>query len=171
MLTTALIMAGLSLYNVPPQRRPRHFRNRDGFSVDFSDEEIQIQQTQYYGDLRPWLDKGTVSRVVQDTTAALCKRRNEFIRWPRSDAEKNKKKTGNYRIGGFPNVIGAIDGTHIRIQAPTTDEASYVNRKGYHSINVQAVCDADDEETDVTFETILMFTTPLGFDPSPSVTF
>ncbi|XP_052074869.1 uncharacterized protein LOC127712464 [Mytilus californianus] len=37
--------------------------------------------------------------------------------------------------------------------------------------------DIEDEETDVTFQTILMFTTgsktipPLGFDPSPSVTF
>ena len=84
-----------------------------------------------------------MSRVVQDTTAALCQIQNEFIKWPRRDAEKNKIKAGNYRIGGFPNVIGAIDGTHIRIQAPTIDEASYVNRKGYHSINVQAVCDAD----------------------------
>ncbi|XP_052065809.1 putative nuclease HARBI1 [Mytilus californianus] len=56
---------------------------------------------------------------------------------------EKKIKAGNFRIGGFPNVIGAIDGTHVRIQAPTTDEASYVNRKGYHIINVQAVCDAD----------------------------
>ena len=57
--------------------------------------------------------------------------------------KKTKIKSGIYRIGGFPNVNGAIDGTHIRIQAPTSDEASYVNRKGYHSINVQAVCDVD----------------------------
>ena len=43
MLTTALIMAGLALYNVPPQRRPRHFRNRDGFSLEFSDEELRAR--------------------------------------------------------------------------------------------------------------------------------
>ena len=44
-----------------------------------------------------------------------------------------------YCIAGFPNVVGAVDGTHIRIQAPTQNEDDYVNRKGYHSINVQ-VC-------------------------------
>nr|XP_034334755.1 putative nuclease HARBI1 [Crassostrea gigas] len=45
-------------------------------------------------------------------------------------------------IAGFPNVIGAIDGTHIRIKSPSLDEHLYVNRKDYHSTNVQAVCDS-----------------------------
>ena len=37
----------------------------------------------------------------------------------------------------MPGVFGCIDGTHIRISRPHEWEASYVNRKGYHSINVQ----------------------------------
>lgn len=41
----------------------------------------------------------------------------------------------------FPNVIGAIDGTHIKIRAPSHDPTSYINRKDYHSIILQAVCD------------------------------
>ena len=41
-------------------------------------------------------------------------------------------------IAGFPRVIGAIDGTHIAIKSPPANrEAVYVNRKGFHSINVQ----------------------------------
>ena len=37
----------------------------------------------------------------------------------------------------FPNVVGCLDGTHVKILAPLLeDERSYVNRKGYHSINV-----------------------------------
>lgn len=43
---------------------------------------------------------------------------------------------------GFPNVLGAVDGTNITLQAPNLDEASFVNRKNFHSINVQGICDA-----------------------------
>ena len=42
---------------------------------------------------------------------------------------------------GFPKVLGCIDGSHIPIIAPSINEPLYVNRKGYHSINVQAICD------------------------------
>ena len=40
------------------------------------------------------------------------------------------------------NVLGAIDGTLINIVAPTEDENIYVNRKGNHSMNILAVCNA-----------------------------
>ena len=46
-------------------------------------------------------------------------------------------------IANFPGVIGVIDGTHIRIVAPKEQEEVFVNRKGYHSINVQVVFDAN----------------------------
>jgi len=40
------------------------------------------------------------------------------------------------------NQSKAIDCTHVRIHAPPGDyEYTFVNRKGYHSINVQGVCD------------------------------
>ncbi|XP_062583073.1 putative nuclease HARBI1 [Saccostrea cucullata] len=41
---------------------------------------------------------------------------------------------------GFPNVIGAIDGTHIQITPPAEHPQAYVNRKSYHSIVLQCVC-------------------------------
>ncbi|XP_075769050.1 uncharacterized protein LOC142821572 [Pelodiscus sinensis] len=41
---------------------------------------------------------------------------------------------------GFPNCGGAIDGTHIPICAPEHQASHYVNRKGYFSILLQAVC-------------------------------
>jgi hypothetical protein len=43
----------------------------------------------------------------------------------------------------FPNVIGAIDGTHVRIKRPHDFPDNYVNRKSVHSLNVLAVCDSD----------------------------
>jgi len=40
-------------------------------------------------------------------------------------------------------LCNLLDCTHIAIKAPSTNEEAYVNRKGVHSINVQAVCDVD----------------------------
>ena len=43
---------------------------------------------------------------------------------------------------GFPSCAGAIDGTHIPIQAPLENHTDYVNRKSYQSIVMQAVVDS-----------------------------
>lgn len=86
-------------------------------------------------------DKSAVSRAVTSVTDALVKLGGNKVKWPVTEREKSTIMQGFYRNGGFPHVIGAIDGTHVRIIAPTDDEPSFVNRKGYHSINVQAVCD------------------------------
>ena len=43
--------------------------------------------------------------------------------------------------GGFPGIIGVVDGTHIRIRAPEHEPEAYINRKKFQSINVQLVCD------------------------------
>ena len=42
---------------------------------------------------------------------------------------------------GFPQAVGAIDGTHIPIIRPEQSPADYYNRKGYYSILMQAVID------------------------------
>jgi len=52
-------------------------------------------------------------------------------------------KLSFFNVGGFPNVLGCIDCTHIRIKAPPEAEEVYLNRKGIHTINIQAVCDAE----------------------------
>ncbi|XP_033724492.1 putative nuclease HARBI1 [Pecten maximus] len=86
------------------------------------------------------LDKSTVSRCVHTVCGKLACYVSQVVKRP--TAEECQKGKGTF-FAGFPSVIGAVDGTHIRIQAPHQDEPSYVNRKGYHSINVQGVCDAD----------------------------
>lgn len=49
-----------------------------------------------------------------------------------------------YQEHGFPGVVGCIDCTHVAIVRPGTQDPEYpehlyVNRKNYHSINVQLV--------------------------------
>ena len=57
-------------------------------------------------------------------------------------------------ISGFSakqglKAIGAIDGSHISCRPPTECPENYVNRKGFHSIILQAVCDHEMFITDV----------------------
>ncbi|KAJ8929768.1 hypothetical protein NQ314_017505 [Rhamnusium bicolor] len=57
-----------------------------------------------------------------------------------SDNEKRIMEQ-HFRENGFSNIIGAIDGNHIKIDKPENDPDSYINRKGYYSIQMQVVCD------------------------------
>ena len=72
------------------------------------------------------------------------------IKWPSKEDyrsisdEFNKKKKRQ-----FPNVIGAIDGCHIRIAPSKSKKNAYFNFKRYHSIHLQAVCTADRRFTDI----------------------
>ena len=49
----------------------------------------------------------------------------------------------------FPNIIGAIDGCHIRISPKHEERIAYYNFKHYHSVHLQAVCIADRRFTDI----------------------
>jgi hypothetical protein len=45
---------------------------------------------------------------------------------------------------GIPNIVGAIDGTHIPLAIPPNDEwKGYINRKSWASIVFQCVVDGD----------------------------
>ena len=60
---------------------------------------------------------------------------------PRNRTERELTKRNFYEIANFPGVLGCVDGTHIPIIAPPENEYMYVNRKNFHSINVQVICD------------------------------
>lgn len=49
--------------------------------------------------------------------------------------------TSNFNHVYISGIIGCIDGCHIQIPAPAKSAVSYINRKGYHSVLLQAVCD------------------------------
>ncbi|KMQ82932.1 nuclease harbi1 [Lasius niger] len=83
--------------------------------------------------------RATALRAVRRVTRALFKVAHQFISWPSN--EQAQTIMHKFEENRFPNVIGAIDGTHIRIEAPTQNAMDYINRKGYHSIQLRVVCD------------------------------
>nr|XP_034334828.1 putative nuclease HARBI1 [Crassostrea gigas] len=87
------------------------------------------------------ISRPSVSRIINDFTDCLVRLSPEYVKMPTQN-DSVQIMRGFSDIAGFPNVIGAIDGTHIRIKSPSLDEHLYVNRKNYHFINVQAVCDS-----------------------------
>lgn len=89
------------------------------------------------------ISKSSGCLAVHRVVDAVCKALQN-IEFPTRREHISRIKASFYKIAGFPNVIGAIDGTQIPIQGMgTDDEHLYVCRKGFHSINVQAVVDAD----------------------------
>lgn len=91
------------------------------------------------GDLHG-ISRASVSRAVDAVTKSICHRLDN-IHFP-TEEEANRVKHDFYQIAGFPNVLGAIDGTLIPIMAPKVNEPEYVCRKGYHAMNIQVVADA-----------------------------
>lgn len=77
----------------------------------------------------------SLHRVIKRMTYFLSNLSPEIIQWPN---EEEKTQTEQYfrEKNGFPGIIGLIDGTHIKIDKPEEDPDSYINRKGYYSIQV-----------------------------------
>ncbi|XP_061170751.1 putative nuclease HARBI1 [Saccostrea echinata] len=88
------------------------------------------------------ISRPSVCKLVKDMTQCLVNVANIHIRMPITSNELAKNMNEFSLIANMPNTIGCIDGTHIRIKSPSVDEHLYINRKNYHSINVQGVCDA-----------------------------
>lgn len=96
----------------------------------------------------------TLHEIIRRVSEFVCSLGKDVIQWP-SEAEMAITKSYFMQKKGFPNVIGkytlqvqlcfnsnkiilgCIDGTHIKIDRPSKDQADYCNRKNYHSIILQ----------------------------------
>jgi len=80
--------------------------------------------------------KSTVIEAVQDVTGALFELRNEYIKFPVSEAETRTCIETFSELSNLPNVAGAIDGTHIEIKAPDESAVDYFSRYHQHDFIV-----------------------------------
>ncbi|KAJ1098726.1 hypothetical protein NDU88_003833 [Pleurodeles waltl] len=82
------------------------------------------------------------SNVLSRVLSALLKHMRSYIVFPQVE-DLPTVKGDFYALGHIPNIIGAIDGTHVALVTPRRSEQMYRNWKSYHSMNVQKVCLAD----------------------------
>ncbi|CAI6370693.1 unnamed protein product [Macrosiphum euphorbiae] len=92
-----------------------------------------------------------MNRIVHKVSCAIALLRSQYINFPDNPEEIRRTQLEFYRRAKFPRVVGAIDCTHIKLwQSPSGDTAErFRNRKGYYSLNVQAICNANLEVMDV----------------------
>jgi hypothetical protein len=88
--------------------------------------------------------RNTVSPMLREfVDAVLTELQPIYVQWPETTAQLRQLADGFLVVQGIPNVVGAIDGSHIPIITPREWPADYYNRKGFHSILLQGVVDVD----------------------------
>ena len=88
------------------------------------------------------ISRGSVSLITRKVSKAIV----EFLGKDYMKSQETVPNVDNLtqkflEHHGFPQCIGAIDGTHTPICQPNQNYADYISRKGFTSINVQSLCD------------------------------
>ncbi|XP_026743368.1 putative nuclease HARBI1 [Trichoplusia ni] len=98
-----------------------------------------------------YLTQRTTSRCIREVVNALNHNWmvSRWIVFPQTPQERSIIKEKFQRTHNLPGVIGCIDCTHIAIVRPAEEEHLFYNRKGFHSLNVQMICDYDLKITNV----------------------
>jgi len=84
-----------------------------------------------------------VKVICSEFEQAIFDLKDRFIKFPltsEKSGEKIKEFEELYRI---PQIVGAVDGCHIEINAPPQNHKDYLNRKQHYSVNLQAIVDAN----------------------------
>ena len=60
---------------------------------------------------------------------------------PRTEETVEESVSKFYQKHGFPQCIGAIDGTHVLIKQPSENATDYINHKRHYTVNIQVAAD------------------------------
>ena len=90
------------------------------------------------------IGRATVSTIVSETCEAISDSLKDLYLKPPTCPEEWKTISKEFEeVWNFPHVLGAIDGKHIRLKCPNLSGTLFHNYKGFFSIVLLAVCDAD----------------------------
>lgn len=87
------------------------------------------------------LSTAHVLRTMRTVPKAIHKHLNHLICFPSTRSQMEAIASVFERRTLIPGMIGAIDCSHIRVTPRRRDQGSYMNRKGFCSVILSAVCD------------------------------
>ncbi|XP_023213243.1 putative nuclease HARBI1 [Centruroides sculpturatus] len=118
-----------------PSAPPKPYPTRSGFGLAWRQKNDQSGSVAD----RFNISKSTLYSYLNKVCTELVKMASDVIKWPK--LEEYAYLTRKFKnIACFPGIIGAIDGCHIPIKAPSEAAEKYVNWKNFHSVILQAVC-------------------------------
>lgn len=83
-------------------------------------------------------------RAIKQTTLAIIENLGGLVNWPDNEYENRliaRRFFQRARPHGFPNCVGAVDGTLIDIVAPSDTGGVFIGRQRRSCLNVLAVTD------------------------------
>ncbi|XP_011164982.1 putative nuclease HARBI1 [Solenopsis invicta] len=86
------------------------------------------------------LPKSTGHNIFRSIITILSNIMPLYVKWLDANEYLISCNIFENRSRGFQGVIGAIDGCHIPCKQPIRNPHDYYNRKGFHSIILQGVC-------------------------------
>ena len=89
------------------------------------------------------LGKSTAKSICSEFEQAIFNLKDRFIKFPLTIQELRNKMDEFEESYGIPQIMGAIDGCHIEINAPPDNHEDYFNRKQHYSVNLQGIVDSN----------------------------
>ena len=88
------------------------------------------------------MGKPTLSCIIGETCDAIFESLSGEYLYPSSSTEEWKNIVRDFQeTQDLPQIVGAIDGKHIRIQCPKQSRTLFHNYKGFFSFVSLAICD------------------------------
>lgn len=89
------------------------------------------------------MGKSTVANIIKEVAECLWDVLYETYMPVPTQIDFKNIAEDFYKIWNFPNCVGALDGKHIRLRCPKNSGSMFFNYKGYFSIVLQALVDAN----------------------------
>ena len=89
-----------------------------------------------------WLHNTISSTIPEVCDAIFSEYQDELLTFP-TTPDQWKEKATQFSRRNFHHTIGALDGRHVAIRCPPDSGSRYYNYKGFYSLVMLALVDAD----------------------------